>query len=420
VAQNARVDQGEVIGKVKSYSVIGNDWFGSNGIQSRVPILVLKTGGATNPIVGSLGDQLWPKVAEVEPAVAVIQGVAWAFGSAAANAIVIEAKDAAGILAAAGRLTKLPDDFLTQSVRETRARLLSEFHLGGSPAGAPEKGLTQTGLTAAKPSPQPFRIPFGEARPLAPGEQPPKSGTPEAPVVVPGFLITKQLYPMVRFKEDYVQASHPREWSEDMRFSDATDLEIEVPTAGPVEIGVDGIFRYSDRRPATQPQWEDYLVLWDQYLKGPRQPAQFEVWVDGKPVGKLDQVTEEKKTVDLNISMGSTGEGPKKAEEEVATSISGTLELPAGKHRVRLIHSNIVDGKLKRVRVGVTRESVEEAAKKAAEEAAAKKVAEEAAKKAEADLKKQQAEAAQAAAAKAKADAEAASKAKSEAAKTPN
>lgn len=408
VAQNERVDKGEVIGKVKSYSVIGNDWFGSNGIQSRYPILLLKTAGAVNPIVGALGGQLWPKVAEVEPTIAVIQGVAWAFGSAQANAIVIDAKDAAGIATAVGRLTKLPDDFLTQSVRSTRARLLSEFHLGGSPAGAPEKGLTQTGLAAGKPAPQPFRISFGEARPLAPGEEPAKSGNPEPPLAVPGFAITKKLYPMVRYKDSFVQASHPRAWSEDMRFSDATDLEIELPQAGPVEIGVDGIFRYSDRRPATQPQWEDYLVLWDQYLKGPRQPAQFEVWVDGKPVGKLDKVTEEKKTVDLNISMGSTGEGSKKAEEEVATTISGVLDLPAGKHRLRLVHSHIVDGKLKRVRVGVTRESVEAAEKQAAEEATAKKAAEEAAKKAEVELKKKQAEVAK----KTKTDAAAASKPK--------
>lgn len=337
-------------------------------------MLILATPGKSNPLAQTLNEQLWPKISECAPAVAVVQGVAWAFGSAEANAIVIEALNAEGVRTAE-RLTDLPTDFLTQSVRATRSRLLSEFHLGGTPGTVSETGLTQTGLAIAKASPQPFRISFGDSRPPAVAEAVPQSVSPEVPLAVPGFAAPKQLIPMLRFKDDYLTASHSRAWSQDLRFSDATDLEIEVSQAGPVDISVDGIFRYSDRRPATQPQWEDYLVLWDQYLKAPRQPAAFKVFVDGQPAGQLDKITEEKREVALNIVMASTGEPSRKAEEEVATQISGQVELPAGRHRLRLVHTNIVDGVLNRVRVGLDRAQAEaqEAEIKAAE-AAAKKV----------------------------------------------
>ncbi len=164
---------------------------------------------------------------------------------------------------------------------------------------------------------------------------------------------------MLRYGEQYVPANYRRVLSRDLRFLDALDLEVSVPEAEPVEIAVDGLFRYSDRRPMTQPQWEDYLEMWDQYLQKPRQPMAFEVWVDGKPAGKLDRIREEQREVALNVERRSVGDKPKTAKEEVAVTVGGMVNLPLGTHRLRFIPTNIVDGLFDRIRLGITREVAE-------------------------------------------------------------
>lgn len=393
-AVNAQVDRGEALGLAKRTGLNGNDWFGTGKIVSTHSLIVLdvveKSG---NPVVQAVVNLLWPKVQDVAPAQAVVQGIAWAFGPQV-NAVVIQAMDEAGLNAAVNRLAQLPEDFLTTSVRDTRTRLMQEFHLGGTPPSEVVKGLTANGLTV-KSAPQPFQMTLGDAKPFAADQAPIVPPKPAPVIAVPGFAVPKDYTPMQLYNGEYRPAAMARAFSVDLRFSDAIDIEIEVAKAGKMEVAVDGIFRFSDGRPATQPVWEDYLLLWDQYLKGPRQPMSFAVWLDGKPIGKLEKSVTEEREVPLNISMASTGQKPRMARETVATSVEGSLSLPAGKHVLRLIPNQITDGQLKRVRLGISPEAADAIQAEAKVKAdAEKKAAAEAKAAAAAELKKQQAEAA--------------------------
>ena len=60
--------------------------------------------------------------------------------------------------------------------------------------------------------------------------------------------------------------------------------------------------------------------------------------------------------------------------EEVVVGVAGELDLPAGKHKLLLIQRNVVDGRLERVRLGLSAEAADDLQKKRkAAEAAAKK-----------------------------------------------
>lgn len=52
--------------------------------------------------------------------------------------------------------------------------------------------------------------------------------------------------------------------------------------------------------------------------------------------------------------IGGSGGKPKTQTEEVVTSIASAIPLPVGRHTLLLVHHNVVDGQIKRRRVGLT------------------------------------------------------------------
>lgn len=78
----------------------------------------------------------------------------------------------------------------------------------------------------------------------------------------------------------------------------------------------------------------------------------FEVVLNGQPAGKLDQLTTATQDVPINSPVGHSGQKPTTVSEEVVTRVSGEITLPAGQHRLLLIHRNIVDGRLEKLHVG--------------------------------------------------------------------
>ena len=266
-------------------------------------------------------------------------------------AIVIQAADPAGLLAAAARLTSLPEDFVTPSVRAARSGLFRELHIGGRPEGRATGGLTGAGLITAT-RPRPFRIRFGEMKPFAADQEPVPADVPLRPATaVPGIVLPPDYSAEMRDGDRYVVEAGPGGMGKaDLRFSDAIAFDLEVKRAGPLALAVDGLFRYYDRQPCTAPQWEDVLAMRARYLKGPRQPVFFDVLVDGKPAGRLDKTVTGQHEVQLEMYAPS-GQKPKSAVEEVVVEVSGAVPLSSGRHTILLVHRNITDGQLHRVRL---------------------------------------------------------------------
>ena len=137
----------------------------------------------------------------------------------------------------------------------------------------------------------------------------------------------------------------------DLRFSEAVQLVANVKAAGKKKIVATGVFRYSDRKPCWQAQWEDLLALRDKLVPSERRPMEFEVRVVGKTVGKLLPTKSEQKEVPLQLASPSAGLKPKTVVDEVVTELTGEIDLPAGRQEILLIHRNVVDGKLDNVAV---------------------------------------------------------------------
>ena len=138
----------------------------------------------------------------------------------------------------------------------------------------------------------------------------------------------------------------------DLRFSEAVQLVADVKAADKKKIVATGVFRYSDRKPCWQAQWEDLLALRDKLVPSERRPMEFEVRIGGKTVGKLLPTKTEQKEVPLQLASPSAGLKPKTVVEEVVTELTGEIDLPAGRQEILLIHRNVVDGKLEKVAVG--------------------------------------------------------------------
>ena len=112
------------------------------------------------------------------------------------------------------------------------------------------------------------------------------------------------------------------------------------------------MFRYSDRKPCWQAQWEDLLALREKRVPSVRRPIEFEVRLGGKTVGKLVPSKVEEKEVPLQLASPSAGLKPKTELEEVVTELTGEIDLPAGRQDIVLIHHNVVDGKCEKIAVG--------------------------------------------------------------------
>ena len=85
--ENARVERGEIIGRIVKKTLNGNDWYSSlSGWRFGRPVILLELMGAgePNPMARSLANAglLWPDVSSSFPGQgkAVIHGVQWAFG----------------------------------------------------------------------------------------------------------------------------------------------------------------------------------------------------------------------------------------------------------------------------------------------------------------------------------------------------
>ena len=149
----------------------------------------------------------------------------------------------------------------------------------------------------------------------------------------------------------------------DLRFCDAVAVSIDVTKPGPTRLAVEGVFRYSDRRPRSQPSWEEILALRDRVGRPTRQTMEMETRLDGRAIGKLILSRTAQRELPIETLPSYLKEKPKSIEEEVVVELAGELDLPSGNHTLLLIPSHIVDGQLVRLRAGVTPEQADTIAK---------------------------------------------------------
>jgi len=356
-AENARADAGDALGKLKITTVNRNDYFATLGGYRAADHVVLLdlVGKPDNEMAEHLArvGALWPEATAQFPGPgrAIVHAVAQAFHPER-TAIVVQAADAAGLLAGVQALTRLPDDWLGESVAEARTRLLRELHIDGSPASVSRWWLSARGLKTSQ-APQPFAFRFQGAKPpTADAVQPPQP-IAHKPITIPAVVPAELFLPQVRLAGAYEDAWSPgKTWKADLRFADATLLVIEVPKAGPTPITVEGTFRTSERRPRTQALWEDLLALRDTLVPRTRRPMAIDVLIDGKPAGRLEPSATATRDVPLDSPAWHTKVKPKTVAEEVVVRLSGTITLPAGRHELLLIHRNMVDGHLDKLHLG--------------------------------------------------------------------
>ncbi len=350
--ENARADRGESFGKIRRETVNGNDWAsGLSGWRFGRPVVLLDIVGEkiANPLAGSLAGagMLWPQVSPAFPGKgrAVVQAVSWAFAPRT-TALVIQAADAEGLLAGAEALASLPGDRLTPGITAAKAALWRQYHIGGTPAAPQASGLTAKGLASGH-APRPFAMAFPSGKPPT-AEQVKHAGPSASPAYpVPGTFAAKQLVLYYRVGEEFIETATAEFLMSDLRFSQALKLVAEVKTAAKLKVTATGVFRYSDRKPCWQAQWEDILKLRDKLVPHERRPMESEVRLGGKTVGKLTPG----KVAQTEVVVEG-GPAPKKTTEEAVTELSGEIQLPAGRQEILFIPRDIVDGKLEKVAVG--------------------------------------------------------------------
>jgi len=360
-AENARVERGELIGRIKRETANQNDWFSAlSGWRFSKPLILLDLANvpAANPMAESLAKEgiLWPTVTAAFPGAgrAVVEAAPWAF-SPRATTIVIHSQDIEGLLHGAESLAKLPADPLTARMEGVKQELWRQYYVGGKPAAADRPNLTAEGLTAegltASSAPQPFAIHFPDKRPITADQVAAKARPAQAAVAVPGKLEPKQFVIFLRDGDKYIESATAEMLVPDLRFSDAIQLTIDAPKAGKYRLLVNGVFRYNDRKPCWQAQWEDLIELREKLVPKQRRAMSIDVRLDGKQAAKLASGRVETKEVALELASPSAGLKPKAAMEEVVTQLAGEVELPAGQHKLLLIHHNIVDGKIEHIEI---------------------------------------------------------------------
>jgi hypothetical protein len=302
-----------------------------------------------NPMAAVLSDMgmLWPAVSAEFPGEgrATLQMVKSAFGYRV-DTLVIQSMDLAGLKAGAEALSKLPTDWVGVSVARAREALLGQFGIGVTPLPVVNaKALTSRKLTTGR-KPQPLAIVFGHARPptveqvAAAKASARTAGTGKPAPVVPGELKPAQFEALYLLDGQFIDTLHPL--AGDCRFLDAMKVSVDVKEGGTYTMVVEGVFRYSDRRPQSQGGWEVILKAYNALPKE-RKPMTIEVQVDGKTVGSLATLTTVEKEVSTQIGTKET------VKEEVVTKIAGRIELPQGSHEIRLIHHHMVDGLISKV-----------------------------------------------------------------------
>ena len=309
------------------------------------------------------------------PGRATVQLVHWAFGPRV-DALVIQASDVAGLTTAAEALANLPGDHLSDGVEQAREALWREFHIGGRPPRPGAKNVTAAGLTT-RHAPQRFVINFTGPKPPREDEVVRPQRDPHRAYSVPGVIEPEQYVPFVRRTDptraaaatdatqgkataidaahEFYESSTARVLLRDLRFTDALLIVVDAKQPGKMQIAADGQFRYSDSRPRSQPQWEDVLAVYNAVVRRSREPMSIEVRRGGKTIGQFKPTQTETRHVPLSTrpSHGSGKEKEATVREKVVIQLEGEVELAAGRNELLLIHHNIVDGVLDRLRFGV-------------------------------------------------------------------
>ena len=368
---NERVAQGQVIGRIKRTTVNRNDWYsGMSGYRAARALILLDIAGkADNEMSERLDDAglLWPRVSDAFPGKgkAVVQVVRWAFGPRL-PAIVIQARDAEGILAGAASLTKTPADPVSPGAAQVRKTLWREFHIGGKPVHPRVKGLTARGIKhGTKRRPFVFDL-RGATPPRRQDIAAPQKPVPPA-TTAPGLIDSNSYIPYDCVDGKYVETSTARSLLRDLNFSKAVKLVVEVKQSGSVTIAGDGVFRNSDKDPLNRAQWEGVLKVRKKYITPEFKPMRIEVRLGGKVIGEFLPTRREIRDVPIESLPWYAREKPKSVREEVVVELTARLALPAGRQELMLIPHNIVDGCLNRVRVGISRQqadAIEDARKK--------------------------------------------------------
>ena len=350
--ENAQAENGDAFGKIKVTTVNRNDYAGtlSGWIFGKDVILLDLVGVQDNPMAESLdtAGMLWPKASAAfpGPGKAIVQIVKGAF-SLGADAIVIQSVDISGLMAGAKAIRRPKGWWYGDTVKETRRKLLRQFFVPGGPIGTIQpRGLTSNGIKLGN-APQPLAIAFVGDEP--PAEAKPFQTPPPAFNPIPGEFEPKSAITYFKVGDGYEQCFSPGPvWHGDLRFSDALLLKVDAARAGKFTVELSGTFRYNDRKPTSQSNWEDLLALYNAMPKQ-RKPASFDVWIDGKPAASLTTA----ETGQITYAPRFGGGLEKTTETEEGTiKISGTVDVPAGKHDVLLIHRNIVDGKVEKIVFG--------------------------------------------------------------------
>ena len=368
---NDRVEKGRIIARIKRTTVNRNDWYsGMSGYRAERPVILLDIAGKKDNDMAERLDEiglLWPRVSDAFPGKgkAVVQVVRWAFGPRL-PAIVIQARDAEGLLAGAASLTRAPADPISPGAARVRRTLWRQFHIGGKPIPPRVKGLTARGLKQST-RPRPFVFDLRGAIPprreaLAAPQKPVPPATP-----CPGLIEPKSYIPYDCVGGKYIETSTAGSLLRDLNFSKAIKLVLDVKRAGPVTVAADGTFRNSDKEPRSRAQWEGVLQIRKKYITPKLQPMKIEVRLGGKVIGEFLPTKREMRDMPIEALPWYVKEKPKSVHEKVVVELAGKVNLPAGRQELMLIPHNIVDGYLNRVRVGISRrqaDAIEEARKK--------------------------------------------------------
>ena len=209
--------------------------------------------------------------------------------------------------------------------------------------------MSAKGLKAGKAS-QPLAIKFV-------GAEPPSEAKPFEIKELPSNPIPAEFKPadaVTYFKVGgkYEECWTPGgNWKGDLRFCDALLFKVEVKQAGKSTVTVTGSFRYNDRKPASQSTWEDLLAIYNAIPKQ-RKPMSFDVLIDGKPAGNLAELATGEIQVPVTSGAEFRQDKPQTAPEEAVVKVTGSIDIPVGKHDLLLIQRNMVDGKAEKIVFG--------------------------------------------------------------------
>jgi hypothetical protein len=362
-AENAKADRGEAFGVIQRKTTNRNDWFCAlSGWRFGLPVVLFDLVGTDedNPPAESLdaAGLLWPNVCETFPGPgrAVIHGVHWAFAPRV-NVIVVQAADAAGLIAGAEALAMLPKDLLSPSVESARSKLWQQRRVGEKVISPSTQGLTAEGATISS-EPAPFRLRF-------PRETPPTAEQAKAlaprKIKPPALSLPISLDPRKDLTPFYyddhgqlIETATVGFLVPDLRFNDALRVIVEPQAATKTKITITGLFRTADRLPKSAAQWEDVLGLYEKQVPRKYQAIEVDVQINRESIGKLTATKVETREIPLEMGPSHGTKEVRTAKEKVVTEISGEVDIPAGRQGLFLIHHHIVDGMIEGIGIGTT------------------------------------------------------------------